>query len=89
MLRVPPDEAADAVADNDTLVGELAAVETKLKLPLKVPLLVGRNETVKLALAPAARLRGSARPLILKPLTVVLACWTVRPAVPVLRRVTV
>jgi hypothetical protein len=48
------------------MVGELAAVLVTATLPLKVPVMVGANVTVKPEDWPAAKVTGRARPLTLK-----------------------
>jgi hypothetical protein len=48
------------------MVGELAAVLVTATLPLKVPVTVGANVTVKPEDWPAAKVTGRARPLTLK-----------------------
>jgi hypothetical protein len=55
---------------------EFVAVETIDKLPLSVPAAVGAKVRSKLALCPAARVKGNASPLIFKPDPVKLA-WEI------------
>ena len=52
---------------------EFVAVETIVRLPFSVPAAVGVKVRSKLALCAAARLRGNASPLIVKPEPVRLA----------------
>jgi hypothetical protein len=68
---------------------EFVAVETIDKLPLRVPAAVGANVKSKLALCPAARARGNASPLIVKPDPVKLAWEMLALEPPEFVRVTV
>lgn len=65
------------------------AVETIDKLPLSVPAAMGAKVRSKFALCPAARVRGNASPLIVKPDPVTLAWEIVAPEPPEFVKVTV
>src|SRR5215470_9831909 len=56
-------------------------------LPLTLPFDCGAKRTLKVAVCDGFRVKGSVRPLKLKPVPVALACETVRAEPPVLLRV--
>ena len=58
-------EAATPVPVRVTTFGEFGALLEMLMLPLKVPAVVGANNTLNVALAPAAIVAGVVRPLTL------------------------
>jgi hypothetical protein len=63
------------------LVGVFVALLTSDRLPLTLPATAGANFTEKDALCPAASVTGSAGPLTLNPVPVVVACEIVTLAV--------
>lgn len=81
---------ATPVADSATTVGELLALLTIEMLPVALPVLVGTKLALKVARPPpAGTVRGSERPLMLKPDPITLACDTQMGVVPGLSSVTV
>jgi hypothetical protein len=77
------------VPDRGTFSAELDAFEVIARLPLTVPPDVGVKVTVKLALWPALKVVGKAKPLAVKPEPVALAAEIVTLAPPELVRVSV
>jgi hypothetical protein len=77
------------VPERETAAGELVALLTTERLPVRLPVVVGAKATLTVVVWPAARVRGSESPLRVNPAPVKLACETVTLAVPVLDRVTV
>lgn len=61
------------VPDSETTAGELEALLTTEMLPVAVPLVPGAKVALKPALWPPASVRGSVRPLMLKPEPVTVA----------------
>jgi len=62
-------------------------LEVMVTVPLKLPLEVGENVTLKLTLCPEARLTGKLKPLMLNPEPVICAAEIVRLDPPELLRV--
>lgn len=79
--------AAIPVSGIASVVSE--AFEVIATLPLALPVVLGLNITVNLAVCPAAKFSGRLRPLTLKPAPVTGACVTVTLDVPVLVSVSV
>jgi hypothetical protein len=77
------------VPDKETSAGELLALLTMERLPVTLPVIVGAKRTLNEALWPDARLRGKVNPLRVNPFPAMLAEDRVRPAFPVLVRLTV
>ena len=63
-LAVIETVAATPVPLNDTVVGELGALLAILRLPLRLPAVVGANKTLSVAVSPAGRVAGRVSPLI-------------------------
>ena len=80
-LRVP---GAVAVPESETVKLGLEALLVMVRLPLGVPAVVGANTTLNDVLAPAARVRGSVKPLTLNPVPVAVACEIVTLEPPLL-----
>lgn len=74
--------------DSEIVVGELVALLVIVTLPERVPLVVGANATLKEVDCPAARVKGSARPVTLKAAPLALICARETLELPVLVRVT-
>ena len=77
------------VPESDRVAGELVALLTTERLPVRLPVVVGAKATLTVVVWPAARVRGSESPLRVNPVPVKLACDTVTLAVPELVKVTV
>ena len=71
------------------VAGELVALLAMVMLPVTLPAAVGAKATVKEADCPAARVRGSASPVTLKPLPVTLSLEREMLPLPLLETVTV
>ncbi len=69
--------------------GEPGALLTSDTEPVTLPAAVGVNPALNVALAPAAIVCGTLRPVMLKPVPVTVACEIVALAVPVLFKVIV
>lgn len=69
--------------------GELLALLVTVTLPETLPEVVGANVMLKDVDCPAARLRGSAKPVALNPAALMLICETDTLELPVFARVTV
>jgi hypothetical protein len=67
-------EGAAPVPESATTRGEFVALLTTVTLPRRLPVEVGANVTLKEVDCPAARLTGSAIPLVLKLVPVALIC---------------
>ena len=68
--------------------GELVALLVTVTLPEKLPVVVGANVMVKDVDCPAARVRGSAKPVALNPAALMLICETDTLELPVFAKVT-
>src|SRR5437667_285607 len=71
------------------IVGELVALLTTLTVPSKLPDIVELKSTPKVVLCPAATVTGKFNPVRAKPAPVIVACDTLRLALPGLLRITV
>jgi hypothetical protein len=71
--RVPVELLLVVPPEREILVGEFVALLATETVPVRLPLTVGANLTLKETLCPGARLRGRERPLMLNPLTVTVA----------------
>ena len=76
------------VPESATTSGEFGALLTTVTLPGRLPVEVGANVTLKEVDCPAARLRGSAIPPVLKPAPLALTCEMETLELPVLEIVT-
>ena len=74
--------------DNEMLAGEFVALLVTVTLPETLPAVVGANVALKEVDCPAARVRGSARPLALKPVPLTLTCERDTLELPVFVRAT-
>jgi hypothetical protein len=79
---------ATPVPENGMDNVELVAVLVTATLPLKAPVAMGANVTLKLAVCPGAKVSGIARPLTLKELPVAVSVNTVTDEFPVFVSVT-
>ena len=79
---------ATPVPASATTRGEFVALLTTVTLPARLPADAGANETLKDVDCPAARLSGSAIPLVLNPAPVALICEMETLELPVLEIVT-
>ena len=71
--RVPVELLLVVPPEREILVGEFVALLATETVPVRLPLTVGANLTLKETLCPGARLRGRERPLMLNPLPVTVA----------------
>lgn len=62
------------VPESATVSGEFVALLTTVTLPGRLPVEVGANVTLKEVDWPAARLNGSATPVVVKPAPLALIC---------------
>ena len=76
-------EAAVPVPLRGTALGELGVLLVMRTLPGKLPAAVGANNTLNVALCPAASVAGVLRPLTLNPAPLAAICAIVTQAVPV------
>ena len=88
-LAVSWNVAATPVPLSGIAVGELGALLTSDTEPVTLPAAVGVNAALNVALAPAAIVCGTLRPVMLKPVPVTVACEIVALAVPVFFKVIV
>lgn len=72
------------VPDSGTARGEFVAVLANKMLPVTLVVPVGAKLAVKLALCPAARVKGNVRPVRLKPMPLGVALLTVIAELPLL-----
>jgi hypothetical protein len=85
--RVTP--AATPVPDRLIVDVALLALLLNARLPAAAPAALGLNSTLKVLLCPAAKVRGTFRPEVAKPVPVMLAAETVTLTVPGLESSTV
>jgi len=74
--------------ESEMVRGELVALLVTVTLPEKLPEVVGANVMLKDVDCPAARVRGSAKPVALNPAALILICETDTLELPVFARVT-
>jgi len=80
--------AAVPVPESAIDSGELAALLTTVMLPVRLPVAMGANATLKEVDWPAARLKGSAIPVVLKPAPLSVICEMETLEFPVFESVT-
>src|SRR4030095_8948083 len=68
---------------SEIVVGELAALLTKLRLPVALPVVAGAKPTLSEKLWPAVRVTAPVKPLTVNPAPVMATCETLTVAVPV------
>ena len=76
------------VPESATTKGEFVALLTTVTLPARLPVEAGTKLTLKEAVCPAARLNGSAIPVVVKPAPLSLICEIETLEFPVLEIVT-
>jgi len=76
------------VPESATTKGEFVALLTTVTLPARLPVEAGAKLTLKEAVCPAARLKGSAIPLVVKPAPLSMICEMETLEFPVLEIVT-
>jgi hypothetical protein len=81
--------AATPVPERLTVDAALAALLLSARLPVTAPAVLGLNSTLNVLLCPAARVRGTLRPEVVKPVPVMFAAETVTLTVPGLESCTV
>lgn len=74
--------------DREIVVGELVAVLVTVTVPEKLPAVVGANAVLKEVDCPVERVRGSAMPVTLNPLPIMVFCEIDMSELPVLVSVT-